>query len=151
MRVRLMAAEKDDMAEGGYRCVYMPRERKANPFRGDGSDLVDAEEWALDITRFAMARGMMGLDGAGYALANLKGLARREVLSLPTTDVASAQKICDAIVDAFGERRSAAQLRDALHSRRQATTETIREFVHSLFRLRERLQSKLHDKAKQKI
>ena len=118
------------MAEGGHRCVYVPRERRATPFRGDGSDLIDAEEWASDITRFATARGMTGLDGAEYALANLEGLARREILSLPASDITSAQEICDAIVTAFGERRSAAQLRDALHARRQATSETIREFGH---------------------
>ena len=133
------------MAEGGHRCVYVPRERRATPFRGDGSDLIDAEEWASDITRFATARGMTGLDGAEYALANLEGLARREKLSLPASDITSAQEICDAIVTAFGERRSAAQLRDTLHARRQATSETIREFGHSLFRILERLQSKLHD------
>ena len=88
---------------------------------------------------------MTGLDGAEYALANLEGLARREILSLPASDITSTQEICDAIVTAFGERRSVAQLRDALHARRQATSETIREFGHSLFRIVERLQSKLHD------
>ena len=123
----------------------MPRERRATPFRGDGSDLIDAEEWSSDITRFATARGMTGLDGAEYALANLEGLARREILSLPASDITTAQEICDAIITAFGERRSAAQLRDALHARRQANTETVREFGHSLFRILERLQSKLHD------
>ena len=133
------------MAEGGHRCVYVPRERRATPFRGDGSDLIDAEEWSSDITRFATARGMTGLDGAEYALANLEGLARREILSLPASDINTAKEICDAIITAFGERRSAAQLRDALHARRQANTETVREFGHSLFRILERLQSKLHD------
>ena len=123
----------------------MPRERRATPFRGDGSDFVNVEEWTCDITRFATARGMTGLDGAEYALANMEGLARREILSLPATVITSAQEICDAIVAAFGERRSAAQLRDTLHARRQATTETIREFGHSFFRILERLQSKLHD------
>ena len=88
---------------------------------------------------------MTGMDGAEYALANLEGLARREIISLPASDITTAQDICDAIVTAFGERRSAAQLRDALHARRQATPETIREFGHSLFRILERLQSKLHD------
>ena len=125
--------------------MYVPRERRATPFRGDGSDLTDAEEWASDITRFATAWGMTGLDGAEHALANLEGLARREILSLPASDIISAQEICDAIVTAFGERRSAAQLRDALHARRQATTGTICEFGHSLFRNLERLQSKLHN------
>ena len=88
---------------------------------------------------------MTGLDGAEYVLANLEGLARREILSLPASDITSTQEICDAIVTAFAERRSAAQLRDALHARPQATSETIREFRHSLFRIVERLQSKLHD------
>ena len=88
---------------------------------------------------------MTGLDGAEYALANLEELARREILSLPASDITTTQDICDAIVTAFGERRSAAQLRDALHARSQATMETIREFANSLFRILERLQSKLHD------
>ena len=120
------------MDEDGHRCVYVPRERRATQFRGD---LVDAEEWACDITRFATARGTTGLDGSEYALANLEGLARREILSLPASDITTAQDICDAIVTAFGERRSAAQLRDALHARSQANMETIREFGHSLFRI----------------
>ena len=89
--------------------------------------------------------GYEELDGAEYSHGNLEWLARRDTLSLPATDITSAQEICDAIVAAFGEQRSAAQLRDTLHARRQATTETIREFGHSLFRILERLQSKLHD------
>ena len=136
------------MAEGGngaLRFVCLPRERRTTPFRGDGSDLIDAEEWAVDICRFTDARGMTGLGGAEYALSNLEGLARREVLSLPSSSVANAHAICDAVVDAFGERRSAAQLRDALHARRQAASESVRDFAHSLLRIRERLQSKLRD------
>ena len=42
----------------------------------------------------------------------LEGLARRKILSLPTTDMTSAQEICNAIVTAFGEQRSATQLWD---------------------------------------
>ena len=133
------------MAESGHRCVYVPRERRPTPFRGDGSDLIDAEEWSSDITRFATARGMTGFDGAEYALANLEGLAKREIISLPASDITTAKEICDAIITAFGERRSAAQLRDALLARTQANTETVREFGHSLFRILERLQNKLHD------
>ena len=49
----------------------------------------------------ATARGMTGLDGAEYALANLEGLTRREILSLPASDITSAQEMCDAIVTVF--------------------------------------------------
>lgn len=123
--------------------VFLPRERPTPSFRADETDEMEAEEWAAEIRRYVAAKGMGAADGADFAISLLEGQARREVLSLQQHEINTAQKVCSAVIAAFGEQRTAAMLRDAFFSRRQGKREAVRDYGHALMTIKAKLQDKV--------
>ena len=135
------------MATNGepVRLLYVPRERRIPHLRGTPEDELSPEEWASEVRRVVSARSMGGLEGADYAISQLDGNARREVLALPPDDVETGgvpgirrPVVCRE----FGDQRSAAALREALYGRNQQTQESVRDFGHAIQHLHERLVAK---------
>ena len=136
------------MAEEGEECeaprlLYVPRERRIPYFRGSPDDELEAEEWASEVLRVVRARGLKGLEGADYAISHLEANARREILTAETTNIGTADKVCQLVCHEFGDQRRAATLREALYGRRQEPGESIRDYAYALQRLHDRLAAKL--------
>ena len=123
------------------RVVYAPRERRIPHLSGGANDELSPEEWAAEIRRVVRARAMGGLEGADFAIGHLDGQARREVLAMGA-DIGTVEEVCALVCREFGDQRSAAALREALYSKRQATSDSVREYAFALQRLHERLVEK---------
>ena len=113
--------------------IYVQRERSLPCFRGDGFDEVSAERWAAEMRRGT--RHMAPAEAAETVLSYLDGPAQVEVDLLPLPTQACADKLIEAVVTAFGDKRSTGALRDALYTRNQRPHESVREYSNALLSL----------------
>ena len=95
------------------------------------------EEWIGESKRILRQQGLEGQDGADHLILHLEGSAHDEVRGQVTDTPDAVYKILRA---AFGEQCEVGELVGLFHSRGQKEGETLREFLHALVNLSERVK-----------
>ena len=111
--------------------IYIPRERKLPRFSGTQGQL-PVEDFITEIKQVVAARQLEEPDAIDLVLSHLDGAAKEEVRLLPDSKCQTYGGILKGLLDAFGERRSVAQLLKAFYERKQKDGETLRSFSHGL-------------------
>ena len=123
--------------------VYYSRERKMKKFSGRrGTEEEKVEDFVENVRRYISVRKMNPLEGTDFISSLLESPAKDEVRLRPQSDRNSPEKLCDILIEAFGERRTTPQLLRNFYERRQKDGETLREFLHSLCEIYDRISTR---------
>jgi hypothetical protein len=123
--------------------VYVSRERKIQKFSGSRkADEDTVENFVDNMKSLISARKMIQIEQAVFVLSLLESSAKEEVKLRPTAERDTSDKICNILLEAFGERRTTAQLLKSFYERKQKDTETLREFSHALCEIYNRIYSR---------
>ncbi len=113
--------------------VYVSRERKIQKFSGiRKADDDTVENFVDNVKSLISARKMSQIEQTDFVLSLLESSAKEEVKLRPAAERDTSDKICDILLEAFGERRTTPQLLKSFYERKQKDTETLREFSHAL-------------------
>ena len=118
--------------------VQMPSNRKLR--RYDGSTPV--EEWIEDAESILQSNGLSGEKAGSYVYTSLEDKARDELRAASAEIRKDSQQIFQKLRDAFGEKNTISQLKQALYSRKQKTSESLLEYAHALTDVADRLERK---------
>ena len=113
--------------------VYVPRERTIQPFSGDIiKDGRSVDDFLEEVERVIRARDQNPADQVDFVLSLLKSPAIEEVRLRMGGDSTTTNDIFSYLRQAFGEKRSTAQLLQAFYGRKQREGEDLRNFSHAL-------------------
>ena len=123
--------------------MYVSRERKIQKFSGSRkADEDTVENFVDNVKSLISARKMTQIEQADFVLSLLEKSAKEEVKLRPTAERDTSDKICNILLEAFGERRTTPQLLKSFYERKQKDTETLREFSHALCEIYNRIYSR---------
>lgn len=127
-------AQINALSSGANRSyVYLPRDRPVQPFSGDV--LVDGrsiDEFIDEVQRAIRTRGLSDGDQVDFILSLLRGSALEEVKLCTDEQANGPGEIFNFLREAYGEKRSVAQLLQTFYSRYQLEGEDFFEYSHAL-------------------
>ena len=86
---------------------------------------------------------MTQVEQTDYVVSLLESTAKEEVKLRPKAERDTSEKICNILLEAFGERRTTPQLLlKSFYERKQKDGETLREFSHALCEIYNRIHSR---------
>ncbi|XP_056587956.1 uncharacterized protein LOC130408444 [Triplophysa dalaica] len=113
--------------------IYVPRERHIQSFSGEFSkDGRNVDEFIEEVERVLLVRNQTPEDQADFVLSLLKGAALEEVRLRRGAQPQGTEDLFTYLRDAFGEKRSLAQLLQSFYTRKQLEGEDLRMYSHSL-------------------
>lgn len=113
--------------------VYLPRERPVQPFSGDAAvDGRSVYEFLDEVHRAIRSRGLGDSDQVDFILSLLRGSALEEVRLCMDEELSDPDEIFSFLREAYGEKRSVAQLLQTFYSRYQLEGEDFFEYSHAL-------------------
>ncbi len=123
--------------------VYVSRERNIQKFSGiRKTDNDTVENFVDNVKSLISARKMSQIEQTDFVLSLLESSAKEEVNLRPAAERDTSDKICNILLEAFGERRTTPQLLKSFYERKQKDTETLREFSHALCEIYNRIYSR---------
>lgn len=127
-------AQRDNSSRALTRSyIYVPRERQVQFFCGEWEkDGRSVEEFIEEVERVIRTREQTTEEKCDFILSLLRGPALEEVrLCMGNRSVGSSD-LFSFLRNAFGERRSVAQLLQSFYNRKQADGEDLRDYSHAL-------------------
>ena len=123
--------------------VYVSRERKIKKFSGGrATDEDTVEDFVDNVKSLISARKITQVEQTDYVLSLLESAAKKEVKLRPKAERDTSEKICNILLEAFGERRTTPQLLKSFYEQKQKDGETLREFSHALCEIYNRIYSR---------
>ncbi|KAJ8043246.1 hypothetical protein HOLleu_10248 [Holothuria leucospilota] len=117
----------------------LPKQKKLRTFSGnDGSSV---ESFVEDARAALKVRKLRGTEAVDFVLSHLDGPARQEVKHQPQAVQAKADRILQALLETFGERRTLGSLMREICSRVQGEDESIADFGFALMGLADKLSN----------
>ena len=111
-------------------------DRKLRRFDGSASE---TDNWIEDAR--CAVQGLADKDAISLIYRHLEGVAREEAKLYPEHERDTPNKLFKILSDAFGEKRSSAQLKRLIYERSQRRHESIRSYSRALLDLVQKLDS----------
>ena len=106
-----------------------------------GVDGETVEDFVDNVKSLISVRKMTQIEQTDFLLSLLESAAKEEVKLRPAAERDTSDKICNILLEAFGERRTIPQLLKSFYERKQKDAETLREFSHALCEICNRIYS----------
>lgn len=126
-------AQRDTSCAPTRSYIYVPRERQVQIFCGEWEkDGRSVEEFIEEVERVIRTREQTTEEQCDFILSLLRGPALEEVRLCMGVRSVEPSDIFSFLQNAFGERRSVAQLLQSFYNRKQADGEDLRDYSHAL-------------------
>lgn len=116
----------------------LPKQKKLKTF--SGTDEIPVTTFVEDAKAAVKVRKLVGHEAADFILSHLEGAARQEIKHQPAVVATDPDRVCQVLLDTFGQRRSMGSLMREICSTVQQEGESVAEFAFNLMNLADKLR-----------